>query len=153
MSVGIKRYQITLVLSCLFLLAALIPLRSWAESPPPDREAALLVDNPLWRIGGSLEALAVQGDYAYLAQGTTLRVVDLRTFQSVGSLSFRYPARDVAVQGAYAYVVTNGYGDLHVVDISDPAGPQLAGRGEVSWLHPGRDLLLKLESPANQVPE
>ena len=126
-----RRLGLLLLLSALFIL---IPTSSRAAPQPPDSAAPAAVDNPLWRSGGSLEAVAVQGDYAYLAQGTYLRVVDLSTLETRAALPFRYPVRDVAVSGDYAYVVTNLYGDLHVIDVQDPAAPEVVGTGELlSW--------------------
>lgn len=123
-----RRLGLLLLLSALFILT---PTLSRAAPQPPDSAVPAAVDNPLWRNGGSVEAVAVQGDYAYLAQGTYLRVVDLSTLETRATLPFRYPVRDVAVSGDYAYVVTNLYGDLHVVDVQDPAAPEVVGSGEL----------------------
>jgi hypothetical protein len=134
-----KHRQLVLSVVILVILASTQAIAAPGE-PPNDRrpmrsEAALAADNPRWRVGGSLEAVAAQGNYAYLAQGMQLQVVDLTNLRTVGDLSFGYPVRDVAVSGNYAYLVTNTYGDLHVVDVSDPADPVAVGRGEVpGWL-------------------
>jgi hypothetical protein len=87
------------------------------------------LNTPLWRLGGSAEALAVLGSYAYLAQGMHLHVIHVDTGLVMGTISFPYPVRDVAVSGDYAYVVTSGYGDLHVVDVHDPTRPTQVGLG------------------------
>lgn len=131
MSINFKRVYSALLFVSISVLTAVVPLRLHAVRHPGLSEASLAVDNPIWRIGGTLEALDIQGDYAYLAQGTELRLVDLVTRQIAGELAFSYPLRDVEVVGNYAYVITNGYGDLHVVDITDPADPVKVGRGEV----------------------
>ncbi len=122
---------------------------SSADPPSPLVPSAdlLAVDNPLWRIGGSLEALDVQDDYAYLAQGNRLCIVDLSTWQTMGTLSFRYPVRDVAVRSnesekTYAYLVTNTYGDLHVVDVTDPTDPTAVGKGEVPGWRGGESVVV-----------
>jgi hypothetical protein len=94
-----------------------------------ERLAAPAADDPLWRLGGSAEAVAVQGNYAYMVQGAYLLAINLTTQQVEGQIAFEYQAMDVAVSGDYAYVVTSTYGDLHVVDIRDPANLAAGGTG------------------------
>ncbi|MDY7080664.1 MAG: hypothetical protein SXV54_27600 [Chloroflexota bacterium] len=130
-------------LSAVGIAILFVLLSTWAMAGPTNPEMALAVDNPLWRIGGSLEAVDVQGDYAYLAQGTQLRVVNLTNLQTVGALSFRYPVRDVTVSGTHAYLVTNTYGDLHVVDVADPATPAVVGKGEVPGWSGGESIAVR----------
>lgn len=119
-----------------FLLLALFTPAAAARTPDPAPRSAAGVaasaSDPLWHLGGSAEAVAVQGDYAYLAQGLHLHVINLNTGIVEGTLSFRYPLRDVAVSGDYAFVVTSMYGDLHVVDISDPTQPAQVGLGSLT---------------------
>jgi hypothetical protein len=129
------------VLSAIGIAILFVLLSTWAMAGPT--EVALAVDNPLWRIGGSLEAVDVQGNYAYLAQGTQLRVVNLTNLQTVSALSFRYPVRDVIVSGTHAYLVTNTYGDLHVVDVADPATPAVVGKGEVPGWSGGESVTVR----------
>ncbi len=130
-------------LSAIGVAILFVLLSTWAIASPPNPEMALAVDNPLWRIGGSLEAVDVQGNYAYLAQGTQLQVVNLSNLQTVGALSFRYPVRDVSVSGTHAYLVTNTYGDLHVVDVADPATPAVVGKGEVPGWSGGESVAVR----------
>jgi hypothetical protein len=87
-----------------------------------------------------LEDVTVAGGYAYLAAyDAGLQIVDVSDPQNptpVGALPITGLAHGVAVEGQYAYVVTEyewqqilGYvgGGLHVVDISDRAHPTEAG--------------------------
>jgi hypothetical protein len=87
-----------------------------------------------------LEGVAVAGAYAYLAADDAgLRIVDVSNRQQptqVGALAIAGYARGVAVDGHYAYLVTEyrmqgvlgwGGGGLHVVDITDRAHPTETG--------------------------
>ena len=134
---------IVLLFALFVLIWASFPSSADPPSPLVPSADLLAVENPLWRVGGSLEALAISGDYAYLAQGNQLRIVDLSTWQTVGMLSFRYPVRDVAVSGDHAYLVTNTYGDLHVVDITDPTDPTAVGKGEVPGWRGGESVVVR----------
>jgi hypothetical protein len=142
-----KHGKLVLSIVILVLLVGTQAIAAPGE-PPNDRrpvrsETALAADDPRWRAGGSLEAVAAQGNYAYLAQGMQLQVVDLTNLQTVGDLSFGYPVRDVTVSGNYAYLVTNTYGDLHVVDVSDPADPVAVGKGEVPGWFGGESVAVR----------
>lgn len=73
-----------------------------------------------------MEGLAVQGDYAYVADWTGgMGVIDISNSSDpvrVASVPPTTFAHDLAVQGNYAYVVEPGAG-LTVVDISVPTDP------------------------------
>jgi hypothetical protein len=80
------------------------------------------------QISEGSDHVAVLGPYAYLA-GNNLRVIDItdpRNPQSMGSAGTPSHARDVAVQGTYAYVADDSSG-LQVIDVFDPQNPQIAG--------------------------
>jgi prepilin-type N-terminal cleavage/methylation domain-containing protein len=73
----------------------------------------------------------VSGNYAYLAQGTTLRIVDVTTPSNI-TLSGTYTAggniNGVYVSGNFAYLATaSDTAELTVVNITNPAAPTLAG--------------------------
>lgn len=105
-----------------------------AIGPRAQGASLLATTGPLWRLGGAAHSVAVQGEYAYLAQGMRLAVVNLTTEEVEGAVHFDHPVRDIAVSGDYAYVVTSTYGDLHIVDIGDSANPQLRGDTKsISW--------------------
>jgi len=77
------------------------------------------------QLGGAHDALAVQGDYAYLGSGTSLTVLDISDRsqpQQVGVLSLLGAPGDIFVSGDYAYVVDDGNA-FDIVDISQPTAP------------------------------
>jgi hypothetical protein len=75
-----------------------------------------------------LEAIAIAGDTAYVADGESgLIIVDLSTPSSptiVGQVDFGGNALDVVVNGSYAYVA-DGTGNLRVIDIWPSTSPSL----------------------------
>jgi len=88
------------------------------------------------QIGGPTQAVAVQGDYAYVGVGLRLVVLDVSnpiTLTEVGSTTpFPYFVEDIVVSGTLAYVAAGGAG-LRAVDVSDPANPAELG----AWDSPG----------------
>lgn len=89
---------------------------------------------PTWRaagqVGGSTQAVAVQGNYAYVGVGLRLVVLDIsdpaRLREAASTLPFEYFVQDVTVSGNYAYVAAGGAG-LRIIDISNPLSPVEAG--------------------------
>ena len=85
---------------------------------------------------GPAQDVAVQGQYAYVADGQGVLIVDVSTPSNlvvVGSSDAG--GRSVAVSGHYAYIA-GGYASLAVVDVSNPPQPQTVGRYETpgdSW--------------------
>jgi len=74
------------------------------------------------------DGVALQGDYAYLACESGLRIVDVSdpgAPSEVASLPLAEFAIDVDVVGDYAYVA--GASGLAVVDVSDPTAPVQVG--------------------------
>jgi hypothetical protein len=88
------------------------------------------------QIGGPTQAVAVQGNYAYVGVGlrlVVLNVTDPVTLTEVGTTApFPYFVEDIAISGTRAYVAAGGAG-LRVVDVSDPANPTEIG----AWDSPG----------------
>lgn len=82
------------------------------------------------QVGGATQAVAVQGDYAYVGVGARLEVLqvsDTKSFHVVGNTSpFPYYVEEVVISGTLAYVAAGGAG-LRVVDVSDPAHPTEVG--------------------------
>ena len=80
-------------------------------------------------LGGQAYGVAVQGNYAYIGEGSSLLVLNISNPSSpslVGRLAMPGMVRDIALLGQYAYVA-NGDAGLQVVDISDPAAPGIKG--------------------------
>jgi hypothetical protein len=85
--------------------------------------------NLLGSSGGSCYGVAVQGNYAYVGEGRSLLVLNVSSQSSptkVAQVSLPGIVMDVALFGNYAYVA-DGEGGLQVVDISNPAIPQVSG--------------------------
>ncbi len=77
-------------------------------------------------LGGTIYAIAAQGNYAYVAcGGSGLRVIDVNepaAPHETGTWSSPVVVTDVAIQGDTAYVTTtNG---LYIIDVSNPSAPQ-----------------------------
>jgi len=81
------------------------------------------------RFGGTADACAVSGNYAYIGQGQDLVVLDVSNPASpveLGRVMTPGIVRDVALSGDYAYVADDDTG-LVIVDVSDKSAPALAG--------------------------
>jgi len=119
---------ITALLSAIFAAVCLSPAATTSDGPSGWRVVG--------QIGGPTQAVAVQGDYAYVGIGLRLVVLDVTnpvTPTEVGATApFPYFLEDVAVIGTHAYVAAGGAG-LRVVDVSDPANPVEVG----AWDSPG----------------
>jgi hypothetical protein len=80
-------------------------------------------------------AVAIAGNFAYIAGASGLTVMDISHSLPVVISSTSTPggnAREIAISGKYAYVVTDG-GDLHVIDITNSQSPMLVGRTHSSF--------------------
>jgi uncharacterized repeat protein (TIGR02543 family) len=80
-------------------------------------------------IGGETTSAAVQGNYAYLGEGSSFVVADISNPASpspVGRLAMPGMMQDVAISGQYAFTANNDAG-LQVVDVSTPSVPKLVG--------------------------
>ena len=91
-------------------------------------------------IGGKIREVEVVGNYAYVAQGASLSILDVSDKQSpsrVGYIVFGDDVFDVEVQGSYAYVA-NGNEGLRVVDVSDTSLPIEVGSWVSSTLYADR---------------
>ncbi len=149
----------TIVVVVLLATLLLGSYRSVVAKPPaplgPQLSPSDVTKPPLQlvsAIGGPNNALAIEGDYAYVGMGTRLGVVDISdpaNPQLVGVTapeerfagSEDFVVADVDVLGDYAYVVNRGYHQdvepnwnegLLIVDISNPATPQVVGRETIS---------------------
>jgi hypothetical protein len=77
------------------------------------------------------EGVAVSGNYAYLAGGGALKIIDVSDPASPFPVGTAYLpgwgwAKGVAVSGDYAYVGMI-FGGFHIVDVSDPTQPSVVG--------------------------
>lgn len=82
--------------------------------------------------GKNNQSVVVAGDYAYVANGTNgllvLDVSDPTNITKVGGCEIGTDVQQIAVSGHFACLA--GPWDLHVIDVSDPANPLLAGQYE-----------------------
>jgi hypothetical protein len=81
-------------------------------------------------IGGSTEAIFVQGNYAYIGEGPRLTILDITNPASPTVMGNTAPmpglVQDIYVSGNYAYLA--GYsGGLRVINISNPGCPTEVG--------------------------
>ena len=100
------------------------------EINPP--EAAYIVDSQ--GAGGTSMEIAIGGDYAYHANGSTyfhrVNISDLNHLEHGGSVHFSKGAsRDVVVSGDNAYVAFGEFG-LMIIDIAGPTGMKA-----LKWVH------------------
>jgi len=80
-------------------------------------------------IGGLVEGVAVQGNFAYVGEGSSLVVINISNPASpatVGRMAMPGMVWDIAISGQFAFVANDDAG-LQVVDISVPAIPKLVG--------------------------
>lgn len=81
------------------------------------------------QIGGPTQAVAVQGNYAYVGMGLRLLVLDVSNPAAPQEVGATEPLggflKDVAIEGNTAYVVDSA--GLWVVDVSNPAHPNEVG--------------------------
>lgn len=79
---------------------------------------------------GSARGVAVSGNYAYVADGTSgLRIINISNPSSptqAGYYDTPGTANGVAVSGSYAYVA-DGSSGLRIINISNPSNPNQAG--------------------------
>jgi hypothetical protein len=82
------------------------------------------------QLGGTMNCVAISGNYAFVGQGSRLVVMNISTPSSptpVGAgLLFSDTVNDIAIAGGYAYLANNEEG-LQIVDISNPLTPQVRG--------------------------
>ena len=80
-------------------------------------------------VGGAVSAAAVQGNYAYIGEGSSFVVADVSNPASplpIGRVAMPGMVNDIALCGSYAFVANDDAG-LQVVDLSTPSAPKLVG--------------------------
>ena len=101
-----------------------------APATVPPGPAGPLSLEVVGQIGGPIQAVAVQGSYAFVGVGLRLSVLDVSdptALREVGATaSLDWFVEDIAIAGSIAFVAAGGTG-LHIVDISDPARPTVIG--------------------------
>jgi hypothetical protein len=121
----------------LFILSGLsLPTQhthaSATSGAPAPAGAAVTADTllPVGQVGGIINAVETQGDYAYVGIGTRLVVWDITDPTQpapVGqSAILAGVVRDIELSGAQAFVAV-GAGGVHILDVSTPATPTELG--------------------------
>lgn len=85
--------------------------------------------NLVGQIGGSTYAVAVQGNYAFIGEGPTFKVLDVSNPSSptpVGSLLLQGLIRHITIAGTRAYVAASDRG-VYVLNIATPSSPSFMG--------------------------
>lgn len=91
--------------------------------------------------GGEMQTFAISGNYAYVSEGLSFVVFDISTPSNpaeVGQTMLPDMAWEIKIVGNHAYVAAWSKG-LQVVDVSDPAAPEVVGSwwraDTVSWAY------------------
>jgi M6 family metalloprotease-like protein len=111
------------------------PLNSDTNIPSFIRKFGIESDNVkfLGRTSGAHNAVAIQGNYAYVAEGgglTILQISNNTSFQFISQVPLEDVARKVTVSGNYAYVGDN-WGGFYIIDISNPNNAHTVGQAYI----------------------
>jgi len=86
--------------------------------------------NPSWvksqDTPGYARGLDIWGDYICIADKYSMQVIDITPLAIVGSYGCQGFAQGLAVRSGLAYVA-DGYNGLQIIDLTDPADPDVAG--------------------------
>lgn len=117
-----KKIPSPLFVGGLFVILLLLPSKTFAALP------RIITGGTSDQTPGVAVDIALQGNYAYLANGAEgLQIQDITDPKKpiiVGSLDTYFTALGVAVSGNYAYVAA--YDRLYVVDVQTPSAPSIA---------------------------
>ena len=81
-------------------------------------------------IGGSCNAVAIEGHYAYVGEGASLRIFDISNPAApmpMGKILLPDSIQDIVTTGGLAYIADWDIGGLRILDISDPLHPSEKG--------------------------
>jgi len=114
------------VMVALFGLATAIPNTPFALAQSPTPAYLDLVA----QTGGSLNAVAVQGNYAYVGEGDHLTILDVSdrtkpTFVGKTSALTNALVSEVVVANGYAYVTAKDDSNLYIVDVHQVSKPTM----------------------------
>ena len=128
-----RRWLLTAALAvatCFVVVQPVLPQGHNVYLPSVHRPPDLTVDIEwVGHIGGKAQSVALQGDYAYLALGPSLVILDVSDPANpvfVAQTALRHwLVGCVAVSGDYAYL--SSYGAVEIIDVSDPQHPVQVG--------------------------
>ncbi len=122
---------VLLVLSPLWLTSQGMVYDVAAEPQTPTSPDATANMAAVSAFGGAMQSFALSGNYAYVSEGLSFVIFDISAPSApveVGRIMLPDMAWEIEIVGDYAYIAAWSKG-LQVVDISDPAAPDLVG----SW--------------------
>ncbi len=126
-------FRMVVVMCAVFIMAAgmIINVDSAAAEDPE------WTISPASQIGGWHNDMTVSGDYAYLTEGYSLRVLDITGDNPVvtGSVYLGGEPSRIFVKDNYVYAIAQEQRDdfICIVDVSTPSDPTLLGSCNVSW--------------------
>ncbi|MCU7512101.1 MAG: T9SS type A sorting domain-containing protein [Ignavibacteria bacterium] len=83
---------------------------------------------------GPSSAVAIDGNYAYINNGSALEIVDISnaaSFKSAGRLDLADIIHSISASGAYAYV--SGANGFYVIDVTDKTFPRMAAAVSIPY--------------------
>jgi parallel beta-helix repeat protein len=100
--------------------------------------------DPVTSFGGKASSIAIQGNYAYMGQGLSIRILDItnpQIAQDVAGMTMSDEVLDISIQGSTLYTITSD-NTLSILDISNPVNPEIIGSCYVCTSHEGKIFLL-----------
>jgi hypothetical protein len=81
-------------------------------------------------IGGASYGLTMQGDIAYLGEGTSVSILDVSDVarpQKLANLTFPSLVWDMDIEGSLLFVANGNTGGVQIVNVTTPATPHIVG--------------------------
>ena len=106
--------------------------RLWDEEAPSLLDTVDVGAGPL---GSALHSIAISGEQAFIATSYGLGIVDISDAEElrlIGSIATPWGGDNVAVAGDFAYVTDDAANSLVVVDVAEPANPQVLATIDIS---------------------
>lgn len=117
-----------LLIISLVVILTLVTSRSQTAHSISTLSPQLTSGEIIGQLSGSAQAVAVEGNYAYVGFETELAIIDITDKAmpiELGRLEIGELVRKIAKSGDYAYLATNT--GLQIVGVADPINPQWVG--------------------------
>lgn len=109
-------------------------LNCLGESPIPGardtRDAFPSTAEQIGSVGGASDGLTMQGNIAYLGEGTSVSILDVSDVarpQKLANLTFPSLVWDMDIEGSLLFVANGKTGGVQIVDVTTPATPHIVG--------------------------